>query len=160
MTVVTGESDTAETAQQAGTVVIRPHLVRIVGFVLAPILFVAFASAGIFMQVTYTGAYFRVSDQVAMVLVGVLLAAGALVLTRPRLILDAEGVDTRGFFARKRLSWDEILGVSFPDKTYFAKLDLPHDEHYPAMAIQSWDGPRAVAAIQVLRERHAAAHSA
>lgn len=155
MTVVAEQTETATPA----AVVIRPHLVRIIGFTLAPILLLAFASAGIFMRATYTGAHFRISDQVAMVIVGVLLAAGALVLTRPRLIIDADGVDVRGFVARKRLSWQEILGVSFPDKAYFAKLDLPHDEHYPAIAIQSWDGPRAVQAIRVLRERYAAAHA-
>ncbi|MBP2472860.1 hypothetical protein JOF53_001732 [Crossiella equi] len=140
------------------TVVIRPKIVRIFGFVLAPILFLAFAAAGVFMRVTYTGAYFTIADQVAMVIVGVLLAAGALVLTRPRLLVDDEGVDVRGFVARKRLSWQEVLGVSFPERNYFAKLDLPHDEHYPAIAVMSWDGQHAVRAIKVLRERHARAH--
>lgn len=155
MTVVAEQTKTEPA--KAATVVLRPHLIRIIGFTLAPILAIAFGSAGIFMRVTYTGAHFRISDQVAMVIVGLLLAAGALVLTRPRLIITEDGVDVRGFIARKQLAWTEILGISFPDKAYFAKLDLPHDEHYPAIAIQSWDGPRAVKAIRILRARYAAA---
>ena len=42
-----------------------------------------------------TGVYFRLADQVAMVLLGLFIAGGVLLLARPRVRADAAGIEVR-----------------------------------------------------------------
>ena len=42
-----------------------------------------------------TGVYFRIADQVAMVMIGALIAGGVLLLARPRVRADADGIEVR-----------------------------------------------------------------
>src|SRR3712207_7274356 len=54
------------------------------------------------LRTSDTGVYFRTADQVAMVLLGVLVAAGILLLARPRLRADARGIEVRNLGAPRR----------------------------------------------------------
>jgi hypothetical protein len=104
---------------------------------------------------TPTGVYFRTSDQVAMVVVGLLLGGAALLFTRPRVRADASGVQVRNLLETRTLPWGLVRRVSFPDGAPWARLELPDDEYIAVMAIQAADGARAVEAIQALRAIHA-----
>ena len=65
-------------------------------WILAAVAVVAiFTAVASVLRTTDTGVVFRLADQVAMVLLGVLLAAGILLLARPRVRADAEGVEVR-----------------------------------------------------------------
>lgn len=135
-----------------GSVVVRPKRVRRVAIPLAAVLIVIFAVVGTLLRSTPTGVYFRVSDQVAMVLLGVLLAGGVLLLTRPRLKADGNGLEVRNILGTRHVEWDLVQSVSFPDGAAWARLELPEDEYIPVMAIQSTDGAHAVQAMRDLRE--------
>jgi hypothetical protein len=126
----------------------------------AVVLFAMFAVAGVFLRESDTGVYFRLSDQVAMVGIGLLLALGALWFTRPRVRADRDGVEVRNMLGARRFAWSEVEQVSFPDGSPWARLELPHDEYVPMVAIQALDGERAVAAMRELRRvRREAAES-
>jgi Bacterial PH domain len=133
---------------------VRPRRSIWVSAVIAVVMIVVFVTVGALLRRSDTGVYFQVADQVAMGLVGVLLAAGALLFARPRLRADAEGVQVRNVIGSHRLPWALVQRVSFPDGSPWARLDLPDDEYVPVMAIQAADGPRAVEAIRALRELH------
>ena len=135
--------------------VVRPWRSIWVSVIAAVVLVAVFAAVGALLRRSDTGVSFQVADQVAMVLVGVLLAVGALLFARPLLRADAEGVHVRNVIGSQRLPWALVLGVSFPDGSPWARLDIPDDEYVPVMAIQAVDGQRAVAAIRTLRELHA-----
>jgi hypothetical protein len=132
-------------------VVARPRKVRVIAGIVAVLLLAAFTVAGLLMLRTYTGAYFGLSDQIAMIGIGVFLAAGALWFARPRVRADADGVEVRNMLGAKRFRWDEVEGVSFPDGSPWARLDLPRDEYVPLVAIQAIDGEHAVTAMRELR---------
>lgn len=136
----------------AETVEVRPRKVRRVAIPAAVVLVVTFVVAGALLRNTSTGVHFRTSDQVAMGLLGVLLAAGALLLTRPRLRADADGVEVRNVVTSHRYPWSAVESVSFPDGAAFARLELPEDEYVPVLAIQATDGDHAVASMRELRE--------
>jgi hypothetical protein len=136
----------------AETVEVRPRKVRRVAIPAAVVLVVTFAVAGVLLRNTSTGVYFRTSDQVAMGLLGVLLAAGALLLTRPRLRADADGIEVRNVVTSHRYAWSAVESVSFPDGAAFARLELPEDEYVPVLAIQATDGDHAVASMRELRD--------
>lgn len=136
----------------AGSVEVRPRKVRRVAFPVAAVLVVLFAVVGTLLRSTPTGVFFRVSDQVSMVLLGVLLAGGVLLLTRPRLRADTSGVEVRNILSTQRYEWNLVEQISFPNGAPWARLELPEDEYVPIMAIQASDGERAVLAMRRLRE--------
>lgn len=136
----------------AQAVEVRPRKVRRVAIPIAVVLVVVFAVVGTLLRDTPTGAVFTVADQVAMGFLGVLLAAGVLLLTRPRLRADAEGLEVRNIIGSQRISWQLVQGITFPDGAPWARVELPEDEYVPIMAIQATDGDHAVAAMRELRE--------
>lgn len=138
---------------------IRPRRIQWMATGSAVVLLAVFTTVAILLRGSDTGVVFQTSDQIAMIGVGVLLAGGAMLLAMPRVRADADGVTVRNVLTSKRFGWDEVLSVSFPDGASFARLELPHDEYYPVLAIQSVDRARAVAAVRGLRRLHKQAHS-
>ncbi|RLK59298.1 PH (Pleckstrin Homology) domain-containing protein [Actinokineospora cianjurensis] len=135
----------------------RPRKVWFVTVPIAVVFIAVFAIVAALLRDSGTGVYFQVSDQVAMVGIGVLLAAGVLWLTWPKVTADADGITVRNLLGRTRYPWSAIVSISFPDGAAWARLELPDDEYVPVMAIQSLDGARAVTAIRALRGLHRAA---
>ncbi len=134
---------------------VRPRRALRAAILSAVVLVAVFSVVAALLRETPTGVYFRVADQVAMVLLGVLLAGGALLFARPRLRADAEGVEVRNLLATHRLPWALVQEVSFPDGASWARLELPDDEYVAVMAIQAADRQHAVTALRRLRELHA-----
>ena len=135
-------------------VTFRPRRVRFVAVPVAIGLVAVFVVIAVLLRNTPTGAYFEVSDQIAMALVGVLLAGGVLLLTRPRVRARQEWIEVRNLLGATRYPWSEVRGLSFPDGAAWARLDLPADEYVSIMAVQAADGPRAVTAMRALRALH------
>jgi peptidoglycan/LPS O-acetylase OafA/YrhL len=134
---------------------VRPRRALVVAVVSALVLITVFTVVAVLLRETPTGVYFRVSDQVAMVLLGVLLAGAALLFARPRLRADADGVEVRNLLFARWLPWDLVAAVSFPDGMPWARLELPDDEYIAVMAIQAADRQHAVRALRSLRALHA-----
>jgi PH (Pleckstrin Homology) domain-containing protein len=133
----------------------RSRKARRVAVASAVVLVVVFTVVAVLLRRTPTGVYFQLSDQVAMVLLGLLLGGAALLFTRPRVRAGADGVEVRNLFGSRTLPWEVVLRVSFPDGAPWARLELPDDEYIAVMAIQSVDGRHAVQAIRALRTLHA-----
>jgi hypothetical protein len=133
------------------SLVVRPRRVRLFAGIGAAILFAMFAVGGVFLRSSDTGANFTMSDQVAMFGIGIMLALGALWFTRPRVRADRDGVEVRNMLGARRFSWSDVEQVSFPDGSPWARLELPHDEYVPMLAVQAMDGERAVTAMRELR---------
>jgi len=139
----------------AGVLEVRPRRARRVALAAAVLLVVVFSVVAVLLRRTPTGVYFRFSDQVAMVVLGLLLAGAALLFTRPRVRAGVEGVAVRNLLGTRMVPWELVLRVSFPDGAPWARLELPEDEYIAVMAIQSADGRHAVQAIRALRAVHA-----
>lgn len=137
------------------TLDVRPRRSIWVAVVAAVILLAVFITVGALLRRSDTGVYFQLADQIAMGVIGALLAAASLLFARPRLRADADGVHVRNVIGSHRLPWALVQRVSFPDGSPWARIDLPDDEYVPVMAIQAVDRERAVVAIRKLRELHA-----
>ncbi|MGH3901795.1 MAG: PH domain-containing protein [Pseudonocardiaceae bacterium] len=133
----------------------RPRKARRVAMAAAVVLVAVFAVVAALLRQTPTGVYFQLSDQVAMVVVGLLLAGAALLFARPRVRAGADGVEVRNLLGSRTLPWELVLRVSFPDGAPWARLEIPDDEYIAVMAIQAADGRHAVQAIRALRAVHA-----
>lgn len=132
----------------------RPRKVRWIAVGCAVVLVAAFTVVAVLLRQSDTGVYFRVSDQVSIGVFGLVLALGVLMLARPRVRADTEGVSVRNVFFAQRFAWQEVLAVSFPDGAAFARLELPEDEYYSVLAVQAMDRGHAVDAVRTLRTLH------
>ena len=130
----------------------RPRKVRRVAVPVAVVLVALFVVVAVLLRDTPTGVYFRVSDQVSMALLGVLLGGAALVPALPRLRADRSGLEVRNAFVSKHYPWSEVQAITFPDGAAWARVELPDDEYTPVLAVQATDGEYAVTTMRRLRE--------
>jgi hypothetical protein len=133
---------------------VRPTKVRLFAGIVAAVFVAVFVVVAIFLKDSNTGVYFKTSDQVAMVGIGLFLALAVLWITWPRVRADADGIEVRNLLGARRFPWSVIRGVSFPDGAWWARLELPSEEYVPMLAIMAMDGDRAVAAMRELRRLH------
>lgn len=133
--------------------VCRAHLTPMFAYGAAVLLVVAHIAIGLVLKVGSTGVVFQTADQVAMGVLGVVLAGLALLFTRPRLRVGAAGLSVRNVLSDKLIPWSDIAGVSFPVGSRWARVDLPDDEYVPIMAIQAVDKERAVQSMDAVREQ-------
>lgn len=121
----------------------------------AAVLVLVHVTLGVLLRSSATGVYFRVVDQFAMAGIGLLLAGGVLLLTRPRLRVGPRGIAVRNILGERVVDWDLDQGLSFPDGAAWARIELPDDEYVPVMAIQANDREHAVRAVRRFRELEA-----
>lgn len=100
-------------------------------------------------------AVFQRGDQFAMIGLGVLIAAGILLFTRPRVEADAQGIRVRNLVGSHDLPWELVRAVRFDRGSAWASLELHDDELIPMLAVQVVDKERAVAGVRALRALHA-----
>jgi hypothetical protein len=137
---------------QAGwDVEIKPYRTPMFAYGAAVVLVAAHIAVGALLKMGSTGVYFQTSDQVAMGLLGVILAGAVLMFARPRLRVGSQGLAVRNLVSYRLIPWSDVVGVSFPVGARWARVDLPDDEYIPVMAIQAIDKGRAVDAMDQLR---------
>jgi hypothetical protein len=130
---------------------IRPHLTPYFAYAAAAIILAAHIAVGALLKVASTGVIFQTADQVAIGLLGVVIAGIVLLFARPRLRIGAQGLAVRNLLGYKLIPWSDVVGVSFPTGARWARVDLPDDEYVPILAIQAVDKGRAVDAMERVR---------
>lgn len=136
---------------------VRPVMATRIAVVLAALLLGLFVMIAVVMTRDNAGATFFLSDRIATALIGVLAAAGVLLLTRPRLVADRDGLHAKAWAGDPRfIPWGLVVDLQFPPAGRFARAVLPGEEYLALYAVQRIDGPRAVAAMAQLRALHAA----
>ncbi|MFG1926167.1 PH domain-containing protein [Cryptosporangium sp. NPDC048952] len=151
------------TDQQADVVRARPHRLTIVCWALAVAVVVIFSVVAVLLGRPTTtvdpevGPPFGLGDQIGMVFLGFLLAAGVLSLTRPRVVADAEQIKVRNVVGGVTVPWTLVRGVRFDRHSPWAAIELLDDELVSVLAVQAADKQRALDAVRGLRRLHAAA---
>lgn len=136
---------------------VKPHLTPYFAYGAAALIVAAHVTVGVLLKISSTGVVFQTADQVAIALLGVVIAGAVLLLARPRLRIGAPGVAVRNLFGDRVIPWSDVVGLTFPRGARWARVDLPDDEYVPVMAIQAVDKERAVDAmddVRVLLERY------
>jgi hypothetical protein len=130
---------------------VRPYLTSYFAYGAALVIAAAHIAVGALLKIKSSGVIFQTADQVAMGLLGVIIACVVLLFARPRLRVGPSGVAVRNLLTYRLIPWSDIVGVSFPIGARWARVDLPDDEYVPVMAIQAVDKGRAVDAMDRLR---------
>lgn len=130
---------------------IRPRLAPYFAYGAATVILAAHVTVGALLKIRSTGVIFQTADQVAIALLGVVMAGLVLMFARPRLRIGTQGVSVRNLLGDRLIPWSEVVDVSFPRGARWARVDLPDDEYIPVMAIQAVDKNRAVEAMDSVR---------
>lgn len=135
-------------------VFVRPRQLTRVVVVVDVVLLAVFAGLAVTLGSSVGTA--RLSDKLALFGLGVVVAGVVLLLARPRVQADRDGVTVRTIAGEQRLAWSVVRAVVVKDGTPWATLDLHDDEQVSLLAVQTADGPQATAAIRALRRLHQA----
>lgn len=130
----------------------RPRVTARYAYGVAALIMAAGLTVAVLLKNRSTGPVLRTADQFAMAGLAAVLAGVVLLLIRPRLRVGATGLAVRNVLGYRLIPWDEVVDVSFPPGKRWARVDLPFNEYVPVLAIQSFDGDRAVAAMDTVRE--------
>jgi cytochrome c biogenesis protein CcdA len=132
------------------------QLCAVLGLVVVAVM--VYVAAGL-KETTNTVVTYRTSDQVAMVGLGLVLAAGLLFLGRSRVDADAEGVRVRNIVVQHEFPWRAVRAVRFERKSAWASLLLENGDEVSVLAVQAVDKERAVRAVEGLRALRAQARA-
>jgi hypothetical protein len=130
---------------------LRPHRTPLFAYAAAFLIAAIHIVVGLLLKMKSSGVIFQTSDQVAIAVLGLIIAGGVLLFARPRLRVGPPGISVRNLLAYRLIPWSEVVGVSFPAGHRWARIDLPDDEYIPVMAIQAVDKDRAVDAMDTVR---------
>lgn len=134
------------------TVVYRPRRLRVVCWSTAVTVVALFTLVAIGLGNGPPGELrFELPDQLALVLLSLLIAGGVLVFTRARVAGDPEGVRVRNAFREVRVPWAVVVDVRLDENSPWAYLDLQDDDSMAVLALQANDGEQAQAAVTTLR---------
>lgn len=135
--------------------VVRPRLISIWGAIAAAAVLGSMIVLGLLLHGSQDGIVFRPFDQAGLISVGVFGAAGIMLVARPRLRADANGMAVRNVLGETYFPWQVVIRIAFPPGSHWAQVVLADDETHPLLAIQAMDKQRAVAALKAVRELHA-----
>ena len=130
---------------------VRPHMTPYFAYGAAAVIVISAVAVGVLLKISSTGVIFQTADQIAVALLGVVIAGAVLLFARPRMRIGAPGVAVRNLFGYRLIPWSDVVGVTFPRGARWARVDLPDDEYVPVMAIQAVDKERAVDAMDRVR---------
>ena len=142
---------TSPSSREVWDVELRPHRMPVFIYIAAFLIAAAHIVVGLLLKIKSSGVIFHTADQVAMAVLGLVIAGGVLLFARPRLRVGPAGLSVRNLFGYKLIPWSDVVGVSFPPGRRWARIDLPDDEYVPLMAIQVADKDRAVDAMDTVR---------
>ncbi len=138
------------------TLVVRPRRLTRVCRVVAALVAVTFAVVAVALRGGAGADQFRPVDQVAMFVLGLLIAGGVLLLTRSRVVASEEGLLVRNVLSQKWIPWQVVVGVRLDEGAPWASLDLHDDDQLGLLALQANDGQQTVDAVLALRALHRA----
>ncbi len=115
----------------------RPRRGRVLPLVLGAVAVVVCTVVAIGMG---AGGAWKVGDQLALVGLGLALAAFLGRYASIKAVPDDVGLTVRNLLLTRTVSWDEIIEVRFPDGAPWVSLELDDADELAVMAIQRADG--------------------
>jgi hypothetical protein len=155
----------ADSVLMAETVSFRPRRLRMVCFGSAIAVVIVFVAVSFGLHGSLGGGapgVFQRGDQAAMIGLGFVAAGGIMLLARPRVIADVNGVRIRNALGGYDLPWEVVRAVRFNRGAAWATLELTDDEVVGMLAVQAVDKDYAIAAVRSLRallDANRAAHA-
>jgi hypothetical protein len=129
----------------------RPHGARIAAVVLGLLLLLLVVGVWIALG-SEQRARFTLVQRTTLVGIGVLGYAGLYAIARSRVTADEQGVTVVNGYRRQVFEWSQLVAVNLRRGAPWAGMDLSDGTSISMIGIQGSDGPRAVRAVQELRQ--------
>ena len=130
-------NDPTPTAPGAFDPAFRPRRGRVLPLVMAAVAVVVCTVVAIGMG---AGGAWQVGDQLALVGLGLALAAFLGRYASIKAVPGPTGLTVRNLMLTRTITWDEIIEVRFPDGAPWVTLELDDGDELAVMAIQRADG--------------------
>lgn len=98
------------------------------------------------------GAALSVADDLAFIGIGIIGLFLCLLIRRPRVRANEDGVEVRNFLGTRFYPWQIVYGLAFPKGDRWARLELPEFEFVSMLAFQAGDGEHVVRKVHEFRE--------
>ncbi|HSO65203.1 MAG TPA: PH domain-containing protein [Ornithinibacter sp.] len=95
--------------------------------------------AGVALGMGASGSW-TAGDQLTLVAFGAALAAFLWRYASIRAVPDPDGLTVRNLVVTRRVTWDEVVEVNFPEGAPWVSLELADDDELAVMAVQRADG--------------------
>lgn len=149
-------ADAALTTDKPWELVVTSKKLKHLAIAVAIFVIIIHIFMAVVVGIGYTGAAVTPIDQWAFFGVGIIIAIlGYLAFSRPRVRVNADGVDVRNIIGSRFYPWAVIYGLSFPEGSRMARLELPDFEFVPLWAFQSADHGSIVDNVSKFRELEA-----
>jgi hypothetical protein len=125
----------------------RPFFGRLLGLGMT----VLVVAGAILLAVSMDGPNVHTADRIGIAVLCLPVAAVLLMLARPRLIADVDGLTVVNLIHTRRVSWPEVVAVGLAETQSWASLDLADGTALPVLALQTADGTRYRRAVSELR---------
>ncbi|MFC4494910.1 PH domain-containing protein [Streptomyces ovatisporus] len=133
-------------------VTFRPTRTRVVLVTVGVALFAVLTAIALLLPATAPG------ERVSFVVTGLLFLGVLLLLSRPHVTADENGVTVVNLTTKRRLEWAEVLGVRLRAGDPWVALDLADGTSLPAMGIQPGIAKKQAigdaAALRALAQKH------
>jgi len=130
-------------------VVFRPRRARQVIYPVAALVVAAMVGGAIVVPSTGPTP-FALLDRIAVVALGLVIAAGLHRLAAVRVVAGPDGIEVVNIARRTRLAWAQVVTVRLSRDDPWVMLDLSDGESLAAMGIQQADGAYGVEQARVL----------
>ncbi|MCX4552305.1 PH domain-containing protein [Streptomyces sp. NBC_01387] len=135
-------------------VTFRPTRTRVVLLSVGTVLFVVLTVISLILETLTPG------ERASFILTALIFFGVLALLSRPKVVADADGVTVVNLTSRRRLAWPEILRVNLRPGDAWVFLDLSDGTSLPALGIQPGIGKaqaiRDARALRALAESHGA----
>ncbi|MCB5180610.1 PH domain-containing protein [Streptomyces antimicrobicus] len=118
------------TARPALPATFRPTRTRVVLLGVGAVMFATVTAIGLVLDGLGPG------ERLSFVLTAVLLSSVLVLLSRPKVVVDEDGVTVVNLTTRRRLAWAEILRVNLRPGDPWVFLDLSDGTSLPVLGIQ------------------------
>lgn len=115
----------------------RPRRGRVLPLVMAGVALVVCVAVAVGMG---AAGQWRLGDQLLLVGLGLALAAFLWRYASIRAVPDAGGLVVRNLLLTRRVAWDDVVEVRFPEGAPWVSLELADDDELAVMAVQRADG--------------------
>lgn len=118
----------------------RPRRGRAMAIGMATTTVVIFTTLALLLPGPSRGGDWTIGDKVMLVLFGIAMAAMLWRWASIRAVVTDDGLIVRNLMLTRRVQWDQIEHVRFPDGDPWVTLDLTDTDTLAVMAIQRADG--------------------
>lgn len=142
----------SDSADDEWELVVTSPFLRKLAWVLVGVVLLVHIFMAVAVGIGDTGVRVTLTDQLSFIGIGLIFCCACLLLLRPRVRVNAQGVEVRNIANAQFYPWQIIHGLSFPAQAQTARLELPDFEFVSMMAMNIRDRRTIASTVESFRQ--------